>query len=404
MTKTELLEIVRNGENSGVEFKRDTIEGRALAKELVAFANLRGGKVLLGVEDDGSIVGITRINCEEWVMTACRDKVRPEIIPYFEIVRDVVDGRDVAVVDVERSYTVHHVWHDHHRTYCIRVGTQSREMSQEELARLLQQRGGVRADVRPVTGTTIDDLDRRRLTDYFYRIRGQSVPDNEEGWRTLLINTEILDSGERSSSATLSGLLLFGRTPNRFLPQAGITAVAFKGKDKSYDIADKASLRGPMVPLMNESGLLIENGLVEQAIEFVHRNTHVTGVLEGGTRRITTREYPDDAIRETVVNALVHRDYLLSGTDIELSIYDDRLEILSPGRLPNAITIERMRTGCRAARNQLLRDTMADYNYVEQLGMGIPRKIIRSMHEHNGTDPDLVLIQEETFLVRLHKS
>ena len=76
------------------------------------------------------------------------------------------------------------------------------------------------------------------------------------------------------------------------------------------------------------------------------------------------------------MNALVHRDYLLSGTDIELSVYSDRLEIISPGRLPNGITTERMRTGCRAARNQLLKDTMRDYGYLEHMGMGVPRKIL----------------------------
>src|ERR1700733_4822388 len=101
MTKTELLEIIRNGESSGVEFKRDDIDNRALAKELVAFANLEGGQVLLGVEDDGTVSGVVRPHLEEWVMMACRDKIRPEIIPYFETVKDVEPGKDVAVVRVE---------------------------------------------------------------------------------------------------------------------------------------------------------------------------------------------------------------------------------------------------------------------------------------------------------------
>ena len=100
MTKTELLEIIRNGENSGVEFKRDDIDTRALAKEIVALANLRGGRVLLGVEDDGIISGIVRAKLEEWVMTVCRDKVRPEIIPYFELIPDADAGKTVAVIQI----------------------------------------------------------------------------------------------------------------------------------------------------------------------------------------------------------------------------------------------------------------------------------------------------------------
>ena len=136
MTRAELLEMIRNGENSGVEFKRDTIDNRAMAKEIVAFANLAGGYLLLGVDDDGSIVGVTRANLEEWVMNACRDKIRPELIPYFEIIKDVEPGKDIAVVHVDRGWSVHHLWHNNHRTYYIRVGSQSREASPEELERI----------------------------------------------------------------------------------------------------------------------------------------------------------------------------------------------------------------------------------------------------------------------------
>ena len=116
MTKTELLELIRNGENSGVEFKRDIIDNRALAKEIVALTNFSGGKILLGVEDDGSISGITRDKLAEWVMTTCRDKIRPEVIPFFEIARDIEPGKDIAVVSLDRGWIVHHVWHDSHRT------------------------------------------------------------------------------------------------------------------------------------------------------------------------------------------------------------------------------------------------------------------------------------------------
>jgi ATP-dependent DNA helicase RecG len=100
------------------------------------------------------------------------------------------------------------------------------------------------------------------------------------------------------------------------------------------------------------------------------------------------------------VNSLIHRDYLLTSTDIELGVYSDRLEIISPGRLPNGITPERMRTGCRAARNQLLKDVMREYGYLEHMGMGVPRKIVLSMKAHNGTDPELVE-DHENFILRL---
>lgn len=399
ITRTELLEIIRNGENSGIEFKRDDIENDKLARELVAFSNFEGGMLLLGVEDDGSISGITRPDPEEFVMNSCRDKIRPGLIPFYERVKDVEQGKDVVVVRVSRGLDVHTLWHNNKNAYFIRVGTQSREPTPEELGRLFQQRGAVRAELRPVSGATFADLDFRRLKNYFVHVRRQDVPadDDEAAWKTLLFNTEIMVE----DGITVSGILLFGRNPNRFLPQAGIDAAAFPGLSKDYAARERNPLRGPMTPLLNEAGEIVEAGLVEQALAFVTRNISVTGQLEaGGARREETLAYPMEAVREAIVNALVHRDYLLSSTDIELSIYDDRMEIVSPGRLPNGITPARMLTGCRAARNQLIKDVMRDYRYLENSGMGIPRKIVRCMKERNNTEP--VLIEEgERFTMRL---
>ncbi len=396
-TRIELLEMINNGENSGVEFKRDDIDNRALAKELVAFSNLSGGALLLGVEDNGTVSGITRAALEEWVMTACRDKIRPAIIPFFEIVRDVEPDKHVAIVRVAPGFSVHSVWHNSGHTYYIRVGTQSREATPEELSRLFQQRGTLRAELRPVSGARLDDLDLRRLRDYFGRVRQQEMPDDgdEAGWRTLLINTEIMVE----EGVTLSGLLLFGTSPNRFLPFAGIEAAAFPGVEKDYAARERATLRGPMTALMGESGL-VENGLVEQAFDFIRRNVAAKTTLEDDARRVEVPLYPSEVLRETLVNALIHRDYLLTSTDIELAIYRDRLEVISPGRLPNGITPARMRTGCRAARNQLIKDVMKDYGYLESMGMGVSRKIVRGMRKHNGTEPELIE-REESFTVRL---
>lgn len=409
MTKAELLEILQNGESSGVEFKLDAIEPRALAKELVAFSNLDGGLLLFGVRDDGSVQGIEREKLEEWVMSACRDKIRPELIPYFEILREVEPGKDIAAVRVGRGWSVHHVWHGQHRTYYIRVGTTSREASPEELARLFQQRGDFRVELRPVSGSGLADLDLRRLRDYFSRVRQQPVPDDgdEEGWQRLLVNTELLSDQGSEISCTVAGLLLFGTKPNRFLPQAGIDAVSYPGNEPDYAARERAALRGPIAPLFsqrpNAQPVLEEAGLVEHALAFVRRNSAVTATLDDGARRVERFDYPEPAVREAVVNALIHRDYLLAATDIQLAIYSDRLEIVSPGRLPNGITAERMRVGCRAARNEILKDVMRDYGYLEHMGLGVPRKIIRSMRDHNGTEPDLVT-EHEQLLVRLWKA
>jgi ATP-dependent DNA helicase RecG len=413
MTKAELLELISNGENSGVEFKRDnccvaTEDARSLAIELVALSNLRGGRVILGVEDDGSISGVTRSDLEQWVMNVCRDLIRPEIIPYFELIHNVQPGKDVAIVEVETGWAVHHLWSHNHRNYYIRAGTQSREASAEELERLFQQRGAIRVELRPVSGTTAESLDLRRLDEYFTAIRLQAAPGREdrEGWRRLLANTEILSDSSNAFPCTVAGLLLFGKNPSRFLPQAGISAVAYRGKEKEYTTMERAAFRGPLVRLgATGAGAdtdTLEPGLVEQALHFIERNAgHEAIIVEG--RRVERNAFPAEVLREAIVNALVHRDYLLSATDVEISLYSDRLEIVSPGRLPNGITPERMRVGCRAARNQMIKDVMRDYGYLEHMGMGVPRKIVRGMKEHNGSDPGLIA-DEEQFTVRLWRS
>lgn len=404
LTKSDLLALIVNGENSAIEFKRDAIKPHDLAKELVAFGNFEGGRILLGVEDDGSISGLQRnaAQVEEWIMTVCRTHVRPAIIPFFQIIRDVDPGKDVAVIQVEPGWTVLHRWHNQASSYYIRTGTVSAEMSREELERLFQQRGQVRGELRPVNGSNLGDLDIGRLSDYFSRVRQQETPElsDTKEWQQLLLNTELMVADNEKIVCSVAGLILFGQNPNRFVPQAGITAAAFPGIEKDY--VTPQIIRGPLVGLYRSTGTrieIVESGVIERALKFVEDNASDPEELEGVIR--TSRPfYPMEAVREAIVNAVAHRDYLLGATDVEISLYEDRLEVISPGRLPNGITPTRMRAGCRAARNQLIKDTLQDYRYMEHMGLGVPRKIIKLMREHNGTEPDL-LVDEESFIVRL---
>ena len=194
-------------------------------------------------------------------------------------------------------------------------------------------------------------------------------------------------------------MLLFGKSPRRFLPQSGVRAVCYPGTDPDYATRADETLTGPLTPLGVFDGSLVEPGLVDQAWDFVRRNTTPSARL-AGARRQDRWEYPEAAVRETIVNALVHRDYSIAGTDVMLSIFSDRLDVTSPGRLPNTVTPEGMMSGLRYARNQTLVNFMRDYGYVDARGMGVRNKIIPGMRAHNGTDP--VFIEEEhRFTVRL---
>ena len=204
--------------------------------------------------------------------------------------------------------------------------------------------------------------------------------DDVDAWERVLLNLDILVESQGRAVPTVAGLLLFGHSPNRRLPQAGITATAFKGNEKDYDTEDEELIRGPLVPALSDrrrspqqirsmgvspkrllgQRVIVDTGVIDRAVDFVMRNMGVDAWLEGA-RRHRKGAYPLETIREAVVNAVTHRDYTLSTTDVELSLYSDRLEIVSPGRLPNGITVEKMAEGARAARNELIKEVLRDY-------------------------------------------
>jgi len=401
MNRAELLEIIRNDESSGVEFKRDDVHPQSLAKEIASLANLEGGYILLGIEDDGTVTGLTRSNIEEWVMNICSDNIYPPIIPYFEVVLGEGDKKVGVITIPEDSPDKPYKARQGSRWVTfVRLGSRTREATREEEQRLYQTSGVLRYDIKPVPGSSLKDLDINRLINYFRNIRGQDCPKQEETerWETLLINTEIMLESRGKAIPTVGGILLFGKNPNRYLPQAGISAVAYPGMKKDYEAVERETIRGPIVAkFIGED--IVDTGLVERAIGFARRNTGSKSYLVKG-RRIDKPDYPEEVIRETIVNAIAHRDYTISGTDIELSIYSDRLEVISPGRLPNTVTVERMKAGCRVTRNELMKEVLRDYHYVEATGLGVPRKIIAGMLKHNGTEPDLIE-EEYSFMVRL---
>lgn len=425
MNRTELTELIQNGENSGVEFKRDDIVPEKLAKEMAALLNLEGGHILLGVETDRTVSGLSREpeRAEEWVMEVARVHLRPAAIPYWETI-EWSEGKIIGIVSLpadapDKPYKAKRgsAW-----VTQIRVGTTTRDATDEEEARLYQQSGRLQYDRKPVPGSSFADLDRRRLVNYFREVRRQACPDDADqaGWIRLLVNTELMAEDRDRPIATAGGLLLFGVRPNKYLPQSGISAVAYPGTEKDYSATARTVIRGPAVSLFSasagghgqpypsvlrtfsEQGDAVEAGVIEQALDFVRRSATVSAWIEDGGRRQERWDYPLEAVREAVVNAIAHRDYTITVTDIELSIYADRVEVVSPGRLPNTVTVEKMRAGYRASRNELVKEVLRDYRYIEATGLGVPRKIVQGMLAHNGTEPDLIE-EEDRFLVRLWK-
>lgn len=394
MLKAELLEIIASGENSGVEFKRDDVRPEQVAKEIVAMANVKGGRLLLGVEDDGSITGIQRECLEEWVMDAVFGaKVHPLLLPFYEeVLTD--NGKRVAVVTfTEGTAKPYVVRHQSREDIFIRVGSTSRMATREQQARLFASGGMLHTELLPVSGAGLNSLDRQRLTDYLGRVlRDAELPERDDQWESRLSGLGFMTEGvDEQRVCTIAGLVLFGHHPRRFLRQAGIRCLAFEFNDRTYAARLDENLDLPMVALWDtddSSGTQRDSdGLIEALSQKMHPFVSTqAGEVDEELRRDRQWLYPVEAIRETVVNALAHRDWTRFA-DVEVCVYADRLEILSPGALPNTMTLEKMVAGQRMPRNPIIVDVLRDYGYVDARGMGVRNKIIPLVREATGEDP-----------------
>jgi len=380
MLKTELLEIIANGESSGIEFKRDDIRPEKLAKEVVAMANVQGGQVLLGVEDDGTISGIQRKDIEEWVMNTFQNKIHPMILPYYEEVK-LDDGKLVAIISfpmgISKPYVVRHSGKE---DVYIRMGTTSRLATREQQMRLFELGGMLHTELLPVPRTDMSCLDDARLKNYLQDIlQDPDVPQSSQQWQTRLLGLGLLTESADNIYCTIAGLVLFGKSPRRYLKQAGLRVMVFNSENKQYDAALDDILDGPMVGRWdpgNGDKRLIDSGIIERFMRamtpFMSQQSKDVN-LE--LRRETHWFYPLEAVREALINALAHRDWTRF-VEIEVSGYSNRLEVISPGSLPNSMTVEKMKAGQRSPRNTIIMEVLRDYGYVDYRGMGVRTKIV----------------------------
>ncbi len=389
MLKSELLEIITNGENSGVEFKSDNIRPEQLAKEIVALANFQGGKVIIGVEDDGTISGIHRHNLEEWVMNIFQDKIHPLILPFYEQIK--VDDKTVAVISfppgISKPYVVREKKVE--KIY-IRVGSTSRAATREQQMRLFELGGMLHTEAMPVPKTDINCLDEARLQNYLKAIiKVPEIPQTVAEWEKRLLSMGFLTEVENQRYCSIAGLVLFGKNPRRYLKQSGLRVFAFAREDKEYQALLDDILEGPLVGRFDTDSQksLIDAGIIERVIEqikpFISKEENT---IDEHFRRETQWLYPLEAIREVIVNALAHRDWTRF-VEIEIGIYADRFEIISPGSLQNSMTIEKMLAGQRSPRNILIMEVLRDYGYVDYRGMGIRSKVVPLMRKINDADP-----------------
>ncbi len=323
----------------------------ALAEVLVGMANAQGGTVLLGVSPRGGHVqGVDDVPAAlDTVFQAALRADPPLVLPMPQ--SEQVAGGTLLVIQVPRGLP--HVYSLDGR-YLIRRGRRTVPLPARDLHRLLVERGEVLFESRVPPEATLDDLDEDAVADYLERLH---LPLPETPHQVLLRRGCLRQEGGQLRP-TYAALLLFGRHPQRWLPNAGVLAARFP----DVVMAD-AFLKQEI------GGTLPEQ--IRQAEAFVRQNVPQRAQLVGLERR-ETPAFPPEAVRELLVNAVAHRDYNLQGDNVRLLLFADRLEVHSPGGLPGPVTLDNL-LEARFSRNPVIVQVLSDLGFVERLGYGLKR-------------------------------
>lgn len=387
-----LLQQIELGEDSRVEFKEAVFAGgrvRAprrdtIADELVAFGNTIGGTLIFSISDAGEVRLMNRKQMdalEAFVDKICADSIRPPLAFVTQRLA-LPDGSFALVVEVEQSALVH----KSPGGYFIRQGSARRELSSEALHRLFQQRGRsglLGPDEAIVAGTGPNTLDET-LVDRFLSSRATEPIDTQLAKRGL-----VREDDNGVMRATVAGVLFCTVRPDEHIRGAVIEAVRYRGTVLGRASQhDAALITGPL------------DQQIRDAVNFARLNTRVAARKDPG--RVEVPQFSPRAVFEAIVNAVVHRDYSIENAKIRLFIFDDRLELYSPGALPNTLPIEAMRNR-QATRNETLASILrrlavgditgaGDRQYfLEQRGEGVPI-IYEQTRDLTGRDPDYELL------------
>ncbi len=405
-SQKELLDRIRLGEDTFLECKEVRFAGErvtephrnSLADELAAFANSRGGVLVMGVEDNTrEILGIPydRLNLvERFVHELCQDSVDPPLAPTIERLRlPTTTGEEVAVIkiDVSRSLFVHRS----PGGFRHRVGSAKRVMSPDYLARLFQHRsqtGVIRFDEQTIPQTKLDDLDPELWQRF---ITSRSRNDREDFLSKMgMARTET----DGSILPTVVGVLMATRDSREWLPNAYIQAVAYRGEQVRLEPSgdpyqlDAIDIYGPL------------DAQVVDACRFVMKNMKTAADKKLGRR--DRPQFDMTAVFEALVNAVAHRDYAIHGSKIRLRLFSNRLELYSPGTLPNTLTVESLPYR-QSARNEavcslLARCTVSDdvpwlvtdrKTLMDRRGEGV-RIILDNSEMLSGRRPEYTLIDD----------
>lgn len=357
METEELLAIIANGEDSRHQFKENITRVESLVQEFAAFSNSKGGLLLIGVTDEGGIQGLTiddmgRIN--QLVSNAAKD-LKPPISVTTENI--ALPGGMVMVVDVPEGISKPYMDGNLH-VWVKNSANKSKVSAREELLRMFQSSALVHADEIPVVGSTAADIDKEFFDTFFEKEYGERFQEQELPRDQLLENMNLAKNGQLN----ICGTLLFASKPQIRLPVFIVKAVAFPG----VDIEDEFYISS-----QDMNGKLSD--VFQKVVGFVLYNIrHVQN--EQGFNSVGEPEIPRIVLEELIANALIHRDYFVSAP-VKVLVFTDRIEIVSPGHLPNNLTIENIKMGNSNVRNPILASFAPKVLPYRGLGSGIRRAI-----------------------------
>ena len=361
MNNAEIRLEISKGEDSFRQFKEKISSIDQLTAEIVAFANSQGGDIFVGVNDDGQISGIDKEEIKrlnQWISNATAQKIEPPLFVQTQNVR--IDNKLLMLIGVPQG---------NNKPYCanksdywVKTGADKRRASRDELFRLMQASTRLYAD-EMATQQEIGDFDFVYFSATYQQIFEQDLNDLHLPKIQLLQNLKLA----KEAKLTLAGVMLFGKQPQYYRPQFSIKATCFVNADQ---YRDKEDITGKLLE-QHKSG-----------VDFVLRNLHRLP-LEKEFNAPAQIEIPRSVIAEAVANAVVHRDYFIS-SPVFINIFPDRVEIDSPGVLPNTLTVENIRFGIHIERNPVILSFMARFPETgySGRGSGIPR-IIRICREKN---------------------
>ncbi|MBF8272804.1 MAG: putative transcriptional regulator [Magnetococcales bacterium] len=402
----ELLRKIRLGEDSSLEFKIVVMTGNKvkapsrddLADEIAAMANTASAVIVFGVDDKtGDIVGIPRQHLdavERYIFEVCEDSIKPSVLfrsLRMELPDTLGSPKAVLKVEIPRSLFVH----KSPGGYFRRQGSSKREMDTPYLSRLLQQRNLaqlIRFDELPVPGSSLSDLEETLWQRFLGKHSAEAV--------TTLRKLGLLKSDDEGvERITVAGVLMCSKKPAQWMPNAFIMAVRYRGsRQDTNQQVDAMDIHGPL------------DEQVKSALFFVRRNMSVAARKSPG--RVEIPQFSMRAIFEAVVNAVAHRDYSISGSKIRLFMFDDRLELYSPGALPNTITIDSLPLR-QVTRNELLTtflarcpvnedaEAMQRQYFMEKRGDGVGI-IMNESFNNSGQLPKYRLIDDTELLLTIH--